>query len=373
MHAIGAALYQSPAFKNVGVEGVILGTDGRKMSKNYGNYPDPKELLQKYGGDALRLYLLSSPVMNGEDILISEEEYRNQVKGTLLILWNCYSFFIGYVNVSAWDCALKIGKLTILDRWILARLTQLVLAVNVSLNKFNTIESLRVIEEFIVKDLSTWYIRRSRDRVSLSAGEKDRNTAFSVMYGVLVTVSKLLAPFTPFIAEEIYRNLTGGESVHLENYPQGDKSLLDDELVSEMGEVRKIVEFGHAKRKELGIKVRQPLKKFQISNFKFQIGDELVVLIKDELNVKDVEFVKAKGDLSVQFDTNITQELKDEGEARDIVRMIQEERKKIGTKLDEKVNVVLESWPAEFEEEIRSRALVQTLNKGKGFKVTRFT
>jgi len=371
MHVIGAALYKSPAFKNVAVEGVILGTDGRKMSKNYGNYPDPKELLQKYGGDALRLYLLSSPVMHAEDILISEESYRNQVKGTMLILWNCYSFFVSYANVSSWDCKLKAGKLTILDQWVLARLTQLVLEVNVYLNKFNTVESLKAIEEFVLKDFSTWYIRRSRERVSLSAEKDDRNTAFSVMYGVLVTLSKLLAPFTPFIAEEIFRNLTGEESVHLQNYPKGDKSLLDDELIKNMELIRKLVEAGHAKRKELGIKVRQPLSKFSIFNFQFSIGEDLINLMRDELNVKKVSFEKGKGDLSVQFDTNITQELKDEGMARDIIRQIQEERKKLGTKLNEMIDVVLESYPVEFEDEIKRKALVQTLRKGKVFSVSR--
>ncbi len=357
--------------KNVLVEGVILGTDGRKMSKNYGNYPDPKELLQKFGGDALRLYLLRSPVMQGQDILISEENYRNQVKGLMLILWNSYSFFVMYANASKWNCDLKGGKLAILDRWILARLTELVLQVSRCLEKFDSVESLKLIDDFVVKDFSTWHIRRSRTRVGLGAKPMDRNTALSVMYGVLVCLSKLLAPFTPFITEEIYRNLTSGESVHLEDYPEGDSRLLDQDLIEKMKEIRYIVELGHGRRKELGIKVRQPLAKFKIQNSKFKISEELIELIKDELNVKNVEFESGKGDLKVEFDTNITKQLKDEGEARDIVRKIQQERKRIGTSLDEKVNVVLNNWPFSYEAYIKKNALVSSLKKGDKFLVVR--
>ena len=357
--------------KNVLVEGVILGTDGRKMSKNYNNYPDPKELIQKYGGDALRLYLLSSPVMNGEDVLISEEHYRNQVKGVMLILWNVYNFFVTYTKLANWNCDLKTGALSILDRWILSKLTQLVLTVNEGLEKYNTVASIRAIEDFVVNDFSTWYIRRSRDRVGYFADKEDKNTALSVIYGVLITLSKLMAPITPFISEEIYKNLTNEESVHLQDYPKGDMSLLNKKLVLHMKIVRKIVELGHAKRKELGIKVRQPLSKFSIFNFQFSINDELVDLIKDELNVKQVDFIKGKGELAVEFDTKITKELKGEGEAREIIRSIQGERKRLGTRLDEKVDVFLNYWPMGFEKEIKRKALVQTLKEGSIFKVTR--
>ncbi|MEK7533728.1 MAG: isoleucine--tRNA ligase [Patescibacteria group bacterium] len=355
--------------KNVLVEGIILGTDGRKMSKNYGNYPDPREMLGKYGGDALRLYLLSSPVMNGEDILISEEQYRNQVKGMMLILWNVYNFFVTYSNLVNWNCDLKTGELTVLDRWILARLTQLVIETNENLEKYNTIAATRAIENFVINDFSTWYIRRSRNRVGFSADKKDRDTALSVMYGVLVALSKLIAPITPFIAEEIFRNLTQEESVHLQDFPKGDRSLLNKELIKDMDLVRKIVELGHAFRKEKNIKVRQPLSKFSIFNFQFSIDRELVDLIKDELNVKEVSFIKGKGELRVEFDTFLTQELKDEGLARDIVRQIQDARKKTRTRFDEWVNVIFPDWPYEFEEYIKQRALVKKLEKGNKFLV----
>lgn len=374
--------------RNVLVEGVILGTDGRKMSKNYNNYPDPKEMINKYGGDALRLYLMSSPVMNGEDIIISEEHYRSQVRGILLILWNVYNFFVTYANLAHWNCDLKTGDLTVLDRWILARLTQLVIETNKNLDKYNTLLAIKSIEDFIINDFSTWYIRRSRERVSLYSDSEDRNTCLSVMYGVLVTLSKIMAPFMPFVSEEIYKNLTGDESVHLQNYPQGDKSLLDEKLVSEMSKVRKVVELGHSIRKQEGIKLRQPLSDIFYS-FGKNIAEynplQFIDILKDELNVKNVLYGESHHapvhggkwvssttpDISVSLRTNLNPDLVSEGQARDIVRKIQEERKKIGTRLDEKVDVVLKHWPKNFEDYIKKKALVNSLKKGDNFEVVR--
>ncbi|MEK7565834.1 MAG: class I tRNA ligase family protein, partial [Patescibacteria group bacterium] len=191
LHVITNSLLGSIAFKNAAVTGVILGTDGRKMSKNFGNYPDPKEMLQKYGGDALRLYLLGSPVMNGEDIRISEEEYKMQVRGFLLILWNVYSFFVIYANLNNWQLKKTEKSENILDLWIFARLEELTSTVTLGLENYATVTVVSKLKLF-VEDLSTWYIRRSRDRMT--------DEFFSTCYEVLVTLSKLLAPFTPFIA-----------------------------------------------------------------------------------------------------------------------------------------------------------------------------
>jgi len=380
LHVIGAALYDSPGFKNVLVEGVILGEDGRKMSKNYGNYPDPKEMIQKYGGDALRLYLLGSPVMKGEDILISEKQYRDQVRGMMLILWNVYNFFIMYANIDGFraqpfgvaqdrSSRFKVSE-NVLDRWILSLINRLIRYVTKDLENYDTVSAIEKINRF-VDNLSTWYIRRSRDRVGPSAEDAENKEAFyRTCYETFVILSKVLAPFTPFLAEEIYRNLTGEESVHLTDFPIFKKEYIDEELEKEMEFVRKVCELGHSKRKEKKIKVREPLKKFSIFNFKFSIKDKnLINLIKDELNVKEVEFIKGKGELLVEFDTRITPELKKEGEAREIVRMIQEERKNQGTRLNEKVTVILPSWPEKFEEYIKERALVISLKKGEKFEV----
>lgn len=372
LHVIATALYDSIAFKNVLVYGVILGTDGRKMSKNFGNYPDPKEMLQKYGGDALRLYLMSSPVMNGEDILISEEQYRNQVKGTMLTLWNVYNFFVTYANVDGWEAKREKRKeisKNVLDQWILSLLNILIKNVTESLDQYNTVESINAIQNF-VQDLSTWYIRRSRDRVGPSAdNQEDKNAFYETSFTVLTTLSKILAPITPFLAEEIYRNLTQEESVHLTDWPNHESGIMNQELIKEMILTRQIVEGAHAARKREGIKVRQPLAVAQISNFQFQISNELIKVIKEEINVKELEFKQGEGELEIQLDIKITPELKAEGEARDIIRSIQEERKKLGTKLDQKVNVVLSNWPKEFEDDIKKKALVDSITQGNEFRV----
>jgi isoleucyl-tRNA synthetase len=374
LHVIGAALYKSPAFKNVLVEGVILGTDGRKMSKNFKNYPDPAEMLDKFGGDALRLYLLGSPVMKGEDIIISEEAYKNQIRGTMLILWNTYNFFVAYASLDGWsfdriknqDSTIK----NVLDEWILTLLSSLVINVTKSLDKYDTVSAIDDIKDFIT-DFSTWYIRRSRDRVGPAAEDKEDKEAFyETTFEVLVTVCKLLAPIAPFITEEIYRNLTAEESVHLADWPviSSKFKVQSSKLTEEMKHVRKIVELGLAARKEAQIKVKQPLAKITVYPGKKEtkFDDTLDYLILDELNVKKIEYIEGNGDneTRVEIDTNLTQELIAEREAREIVRMIQQERKKVGTSLDEKIDVSLEEWPEEFEEYIKKNALVNSITKG---------
>lgn len=370
LHVIGGALYKSIAFKNVGVEGVILGTDGRKMSKNLGNYPDPKDMLQKYGGDALRLYLMSSPIMHGEDIVISELEYRNQVRGILLIVWNVYNFFVTYANENQFT--VHSSQLTtstnVLDRWILSLLNTLNRQVTEALEGYDTVAAVTALEKF-VNEFSTWYIRRSRERVQAGAeDEKDKELFFATTYTVLITLSQLMAPLTPFITEEIYRNLTGEESVHLSTWPVLHEELIDTQLEGQMKEIRKIVEEALSQRKENSIKVRQPLGELQVTLPTF-LPDELLKLVKDEVNVKEV--AQNTGEFSVVLNTTITPALKEEGEARDIVRQIQEERKRLGTSLAEKVKVTLPFWPAAFEEYIKKKALVAQVTQGETFQVER--
>ena len=358
--------------KNVLVEGVILGTDGRKMSKNYGNYPDPKEMIGKYGGDALRLYLMGSPVMNGEDMLIAEEPYRNQVRGTLLILWNVYNFFVVNALVDKWTPDKKGKSDNILDKWILSRLNGNIKdLVEKGYELFNTPEVVSQASIFI-DDLSLWYLRRSRDRAGPTVdNKKDKNDFYNTLYFVLTQYCKALSPLIPFVTEEIYKNLTGEESVHLTGFPKSDNNFIDSKLEKEMTLARKIVEMTHSKRKEAEIKVRQPLAKLKVKNVGLIIRDEVINLIKDETNIKNVVLKSGKGEMSVVLNTNITKQLREEGEARDIVRVIQKERKKLGTTLDEKINVVLEDWPKEFEEEIKRKAMVGELQKGDKFLVTR--
>ena len=358
--------------KNVLVEGVVLGTDGRKMSKNYGNYPNPREMIEKYGGDALRLYLLGSPVMNGEDMLVAEEPYRNQVRGTLLILWNVYNFFVSNVLIDKWTPGKKEESDNILDKWILSRLNgNIKNLIEKGYEAFNTPEIVGQASIFI-SDLSLWYLRRSRDRVGPAAdNKKNKNNFYTTLHFVLAQYCKALSPLIPFVTEAIYKNLTGEESVHLADFPKIESELIDEKLEQEMELARKIVEMAHSKRKEAMIKVRQPLAELRVKNSELIIRDEIIGLIKDEINIKKVVFEKGKAEMSVSLDRNLTEELKEEGEARGIIRMIQGQRKKLETTLDEKVNVVLEDWPKEFEEEIKKKAMVENLRKGQKFLVAR--
>ncbi len=380
LHVIGAALYKAPAFKNVGVTGVILGTDGRKMSKNFKNYPDPREMLEKYGGDALRLYLLGSPVMRGEDILISEEQYRNQVRGTMLILWNTYNFFVTYSNLDKWSpkgSKMKdLSSKNVLDIWILTLLNDLISNVTKSLDSYDTVAAIDAIKDFVT-DFSTWYIRRSRDRVGPSAeNNDDKNAFYETSFEVLVTLSKLLAPIAPFISEAVYQNLTEKESVHLADWPTESSKfkVQSSKLVDEMKHVRKIVELGLAARKEAQIKVKQPLAKITVypGTKEAKIGQELDYLILDELNIKKIEYAKGKtvSETSIDLDSHLTEDLISERKAREIVRMIQEERKKISTAMDERIDLVLEDWPIAYEGYIKKNALVNSLSKGE-FEVKR--
>ena len=375
--------------RNVLVEGVILGTDGRKMSKNFKNYPDPKEMLQKYGGDALRLYLLSTPVMNGEDIIISEDHYKQQVRSTMLILWNVYNFFITYANLDGWEYGTENGPAcrpastrpnrgeqgrepraeNVLDEWILALLHNLVTDVTTSLDRYDTVVAIEAIKSFVT-DFSTWYIRRSRDRVGSSADDAgDKDAFYRTTYHVLTTLTKLMAPLTPFLSESIYTNLTGEESVHLAEWPMsGDLRSENGELLHDMILVRKIVEIALSQRKNAQKKVRHPLASLSIS-LENPLSPKLHQLIKEEVNV--LEVYEKKGMFAVELDTEtMTPELEALGQARDIVRKIQEERKKLGTRLDEKVSVKIEDWPKEQEAYIKKNALVKELIKGS-FEVKR--
>jgi len=349
--------------KNVLVTGVIKGSDGRKMSKNLGNYPDPKEMLEEYGGDALRLYLLGSSVVSGEDILISEEEYRNQVRGFLLPLWNVYKFFVTYSNLENWvPNSNEESSTDVLDVWITSKLEVLTKSVSSNLEDYSAPPAVETLRSFIVNDLSGWYIRRSRDRVGPEF--------YTTSYKILLSLSKLLAPLTPFVSEEIYRNLTGEESVHLVDWPKFDEGKIDKDLENEMQMARNIAELAHAKRKQEKIPVKQPLNTLSIvAPVKFR--EEIVNLIKDELNVLDVK--QSNGDdLKIVLDIKLDENLKKMGEAREWTRKIQIERKNLGTSLDEYVDA---SVPVNFSEDlgrvIMKKALVRNLTFSEEFEVSK--
>lgn len=376
LHVIGTALFESNAFKNVVVTGVVLGTDGRKMSKNFGNYPDPRLMLEKYGGDALRLYLMGSPVMHGEDIRISEEEYRNQIKNFLLTLWNSYNFFITYANLDNWkpntkELNISNDSLSVLDKWILNRLSVTLNEVTESLEKYNTVLSIETLKDFI-QDFSLWYIRRSRQRVGPTADNKsDKNSFYNTCYFVLTNFLKILAPIAPFISEEMYKNLTKEESVHLAFWPKTENKEIDVDLINNMNLVREIVEKIHSERKKQNIPVRQPLNNVDVTVLKTDIPESLLNLLKEEVNIKNISFEKGK-EIKVLLDTKLTSDLIEESKARDLIRKIQSERKSQNLTLNDEI-IVFSPWlpkNSEVLETIKKKTFSSGLNKGS-FKVSK--
>ena len=328
----------------------LLDEKGEEMHKSKGNAIEFNEAADKIGVDVMRfLYSTQNPVNNLLFGYHNADEVRRRF---YLILWNVYSFFVTYANLHSWNPK-ETGN--VLDKWIISRLHSLIAAVNQSLEKYDMSKASAAIEDFIVDDLSTWYIRRSRDRV----GE-----ALPTLYSVLVDLSKLLAPFTPFIAEEIYTNLTGEDSVHLSSFVQANTKLIDQNLEKVMQRAREIVEKAHSVRKESKIKVRQPLAK--LTYFGKKLPDQIEKIIAEEINVKQVVVGK-----SLNLDLKITAELKAEGEARDIIRAIQQARKEAGCRLDETVAVELPDWPKEFEQKIKKETLADRLIKADSLKVIR--
>jgi len=349
LHIIATAIKKSRAYNNVIVNGIVTGEDGKKLSKRLKNYPDPMEMFAKYGADALRYYLLSSPVVAAENLELKESDVADLVRGMFRMLWNSYSFFVLYANIDGFQPAksYKLKAKSLLDKWIISELNLLIKEVNVAMENYELNRACRLFPKFI-DNLSNWYIRRSRRRFWKSENDGDKNEAYQTLHLVLVELSKLMAPFTPFVADEIYRNLTvphpdplpGGEggtiSVHLADFPEANEKLINDKLNKEMEQVRNIVSVGLQLRAQNKIKVRQPLSELQITNC--ELRGELVEIIKEEVNVKAVKIVAGK-ELKVELNTQISKELKLEGIAREIIRYIQEMRKEAGYEVDNRIAI----------------------------------
>ena len=337
LHAVSVGIFGKEAFKNVIVTGTIVGGDGKKMSKSLGNYTDPNILLDQYSADALRYLLVNSPLLNGDDFALIDKDVSD-IQRKLSTLWNSYGFFVMYANVDKWsskNANEKSQTVNLLDKWIMSKLHGLIKAVDENMLAYDLPKATTPIMDFI-DNLSNWYIRRSRKRFWKSEDDSDKKAAYETLHYVLATLSKLMAPFCPFIAEEIYKNLTGEESVHLADFPVADETLIDEKLNKEMGKARSIITEALQLRAKAGIKVRQPLNKFSI--FKFQFSKEIIEIIKDELNVKEV-VEDREGENEMILDTEITEDLKLEGQAREIVRFIQEMRKEAGYEVDNRIVV----------------------------------
>lgn len=375
MHVLGQALFEKCPYKTILTNGTMLNEQGKKLSKSKKNYKPIDEILNVHGGDVLRYFLLSSTIVNGEDAIFSEELLRNSRRDFFIPFWNCIRYFTSNANIVGFDPKKEYEAKDILDIWIKARLQQTVNLIHTNLSTYNLMDATKALSSFVT-DFSTWYVRRSRDVIK--EGKED---SLYVYFTVLKDFTILMAPFVPFFAETVFKKLklkelTHTTSVHYLLLPkQRDLTKEESKLLVSMDEARKINEKIHALRKEAGIPLRQPLSKAEVTNF-VDLSDVLdeyfIEVFLDELNLKSIKIKTDKNakEIKAILDIKITPELKQEGEMRDIVRRIQEERKKIGTKLDEMVKVTLPSWPENFEEEIKKRALVSEIAKGE-FKVER--
>lgn len=335
-HVIATGIKESNAFQNVVVNGIVLAEDGKKMSKKLKNYPDPMMILDKHGSDALRYYLLSSPVVSAENLNFSERDLSDIVRNVFRMLWNSYSFFMTYAAIDAWEPKENTRRSeNLLDQWILSEMELLIKEVNDAMEDYELARAMRAFTPF-VDNLSNWYIRRSRKRFWKSEDDVDKEQAYQTLHEVLVTLAKLMAPFTPFIAEEIYRGLTGEESVHLADYPVADESLIDEELNKNMAELRKVISQGLELRAQAKVKVRQPLAEVKIKNQ--VVSEEMQEILKEELNVKQV-VADTTLDADIMLNTEISPELRLEGEAREIIRAIQEGRKKAGFNVEDRITL----------------------------------
>jgi isoleucyl-tRNA synthetase len=300
---LSTALFDRPAFRNVIVNGLVLAEDGRKMSKRLKNYPDPNYMINTYGADALRLYLVNSPVVRAEDLRFSEAGVQEMMRHLLIPLWNAYGFFITYANVDGWTPGARQGKAAgegasdnLLDRWIRSSLESLSQQVTVAMDQYDLQQSVRSFVRFI-EDLTNWYIRRSRRRFWKSQDDDDKAQAYETLYYVLLQLSKIAAPFLPFMSETIYRNLRTPdmpESVHLCDFPVGDSQRRDEALERQMEAVMTVVTLGRTLRAAHDLKVRQPLKKMHVAcrNAALRAAvEELKDIVLEELNVKEAEFL----------------------------------------------------------------------------------
>jgi isoleucyl-tRNA synthetase len=391
LHLIATAIKDKNAFNHVIVNGIVLAEDGKKMSKRLQNYPDPTYLFDKYGADALRFYLMSSPVVAADNLNFKEADVSDLVRGMFRMLWNSYSFFALYANIDGFDPKKKNEKSeNLLDKWILSELHILIKEVNENMEKYDLARTARLFPRFI-DNLSNWYIRRSRKRFWKSENDCDKDFAYQTLHTVLVELSKLMAPFTPFMSEEIYKNLTGETSVHLAEFPVANESLIEEKLNENMEKVRDIISLGLQLRSQAKIKVRQPLSKIQVLVQTIEesqsLGDEFDSMIEEELNIKEVEMIYqnpdyvieggksgkwAKGEirgLSLFLDTEITPQLKLEGQAREIVRFIQEMRKQAGYEVENHISVQFEGIEEVFEkfsDLIARETLADSIEKGGG-------
>ncbi len=452
LHVLSSILFDKPAFNNVIVNGILLAADGEKLSKRKKNYPDPSMLFETHGVDSTRMFMYTSTAPQAQDVRFSEKHVEEIVKKFTLTLWNTYSFFVTYANIDGWKPSKNPGSThkNKLDEWIISELHLLTDEVTHALEAYNLTAATRPMLDF-VDNLSNWYVRRSRRRFWKSESDEDKSQAYQTLREVLSTFSLLLAPFMPYTADAIYKNLTGKTSVHLEDWPKPNPKLIKKSLHEEIHTVRTIVSLALKLRAKKNIKVRQPLAKVLIA-LPDKIPQKLVESYRDvileELNVKEIQFetegamatltvtvdarkigpkfggktqeiivLSKKGDFALQtdgsvhlpgkgkplyvlqaeemhigytgkegvdvegsdgilvgLDTTVTKELEQEGHARDIVRYLQELRKKAGYAISDRIYVFvsgpksIQDAVTKFADFIERETLAMELQEGGDFE-----
>lgn len=383
VHAVNVALAEIGAFGEAGAQhknaysnvittGVVAGNDGRKMSKSLGNFTDPNELMDKFSADSLRFLLLSSPLLNGEDFALHDKDVGD-VARKLSMIWNMYDFFTMYAEVDGWeyDGELKdpLSELTNpLDIWIVSRLHQLVAEVERHMDTYNIPDALSPILPFL-DDASNWYVRRSRRRFWKSEDDGDKNDAYRTLHYVLVRLSYILAPFTPFLAEELYHNLTGDdESIHLKDWLTA--GAINDQVLADMARTRELINNGLSLRMkqdehQVSIKVRQPLQRAAYAGAK--LTEYYEQIMAEELNVKEIRWIESldehladydvtegviKPESWVEISKHLTPELKREGLMREVIRHVQSARKKAGLQVDDRIELNIASSDAEITQAV---------------------
>lgn len=373
VHVVNTALFGKKAYRNVITTGTVAGNDGRKMSKSLGNYTDPTELMDKYSADALRFLMLSSPVLAGEDFALIDKDVSD-VARKLSMIWNVYDFFTMYASVDGFDSkqAIAVSKLeNPLDIWLVSRVYELRNEITKGMEAYNIPSALSDVLLFI-DDLSNWFVRRSRRRFWKSEDDTDKNAAYSTLYFILVYLAKILAPFTPFLAEELYQKMTGEEfdssvteSVHLLNWPEAGE--IKQDVLEKMARTREIITEGLALRmnkseNEEQIKVRQPLAEYVYEGE--PLNEYYEQIIADEVNVKSVRV----GEKSY-LDKHLTEELLEEGFIRELIRFVQAARKKAGLEVDDRIKLSIDTEiNKDWQDVLKAEVLAVELGRDNNYQ-----
>ena len=371
VHVVNTALFSDIAYKNVITTGTLAGNDGRKMSKSLGNYTDPNLLMDQYSADSLRFLMLSSPVLAGEDFALIDKDVSD-VARKLSMIWNVFDFFTMYAEVDGFDSeqAMAVSEfVNPLDIWLVSRVHQVRNQITEGMEAYNTPAALSSVLEFI-DDMSNWFVRRSRRRFWKSEDDQDKLEAYSTLYYALIYLAKILAPFTPFLAEELYQKMTGAgtvnsqipESVHLLDWPEAGE--INEAVLAQMAKTREVITAGLAERMkktetEAQIKVRQPLAKLVYAGEK--LDDFYEQIIMEEVNVKSVEHGEA-----LALDKTLTPELLEEGKIRELIRFVQAARKKAGLNVDDRIRLMVSmEVPEAYREMLMNEVLAEELvNEG---------